>query len=518
VIIAALVGNARAQDAKEKPASLDGSVVNSVTGEPILRAHVTLRHLSAQGQKLYGALTGPDGKFSVTTMPAGTYMVTAERTGFAARPGDQSQFKLSPGEAKAEVKLKLVPTGSITGRVLDSEGEPIESVMVSAIMDGNTFSSSTTDEKGSFRLGGLIPEKYRLRAKPAPPPFPPDVRSDGTAEVHYRGTYYPNLPNESGAGRIEVTPGTDTPGIDIRLLRGPIVKVSGVVVGMPPKSENIAVMVNDTNSTDWGEMVKSDGKFQIWRLDPGRYRLRAEQFSNGRTPLQSAPVEIEVGEVNIDHVELRLIPAFDMQGQIEYDDEQAKPPALPSSPQPNDSRAAPRQLYVQNLEGGFGIDGATIGADGTFSLKSMEPDIYRVRPSWDGVYVKSMLVGQTLVDGSILDVSNGAAGQTLSVRLSSAVAQLSGTVRNGDTPAAGVQVVLVQNGPGRFGFDTVVNADASGHYIFPAVPPGKYRVLAAQTSVDSIIVNGKLSEEYEGQGEALEIAPKDQVTRDLKVH
>ena len=48
-----------------------------------------------------------------------------------------------------------------------------------------------TDPYGQFRMGSLPPGKYRLRAAPRALNLPPEIRSDGTTEIHYVTTYYP---------------------------------------------------------------------------------------------------------------------------------------------------------------------------------------------------------------------------------------------------------------------------------------------------------------------------------------
>ena len=65
-----LVSTAFPQD---KSASLEGTVTNSVTGEPLVRAHVMVRGSAAGKQVRYGAITDASGKFSITSLPAGAY-------------------------------------------------------------------------------------------------------------------------------------------------------------------------------------------------------------------------------------------------------------------------------------------------------------------------------------------------------------------------------------------------------------------------------------------------------------
>src|ERR1700722_19250081 len=64
-----------------EPASLSGAVTNSVTGAPVLRAHVSIRNSSGPEQR-YGAVTNGEGKFTMTHLSPGHYTVSVERAGF----------------------------------------------------------------------------------------------------------------------------------------------------------------------------------------------------------------------------------------------------------------------------------------------------------------------------------------------------------------------------------------------------------------------------------------------------
>src|SRR5580692_2505633 len=63
-------------------ATLSGAVTNSVTGLPVLRAHVSITLNSAVSQRQYGAITNGEGQFTITQLPPGHYTVSVERAGF----------------------------------------------------------------------------------------------------------------------------------------------------------------------------------------------------------------------------------------------------------------------------------------------------------------------------------------------------------------------------------------------------------------------------------------------------
>src|ERR1035437_7764622 len=71
-----------------KPASVAGTVTNSLTGAPLLRAHVSLRSMDnappqpgqPQGPQTFGALTNGEGKFTILQLQPGRYMVSLDRS------------------------------------------------------------------------------------------------------------------------------------------------------------------------------------------------------------------------------------------------------------------------------------------------------------------------------------------------------------------------------------------------------------------------------------------------------
>jgi hypothetical protein len=313
---ALLAQPAAPRPADEKPASIAGEVRDSVTGAPIARVHVVARRNVGNQVESYGALTADDGAFVISKIPVGTgagdFNIQLDRTGYVDVGSPASNLaRLLPGEQKTGMKLKLTPTGAITGRVTDSTGAPAEGVSVAAvtgILQERTVRTATTNDRGVFRLGGLAPGKYRVLARRQTKPFPPEIRTDGTAELHHSPTYHPGELDAKNAARVEVGPAADVTGVDIRLVRTPIVRVSGRVAGRPEGGQNTNVQLMRLGGGFGGNgaQVRPDGSFELWRVDPGKYTVVAQHFNNGEM-LRSAPVEIEVGENDLDNISLQLM-------------------------------------------------------------------------------------------------------------------------------------------------------------------------------------------------------------------
>jgi hypothetical protein len=151
--------------ASEKFASVEGMVINQLTGAPLPRVHVSLSNFDDGVHRDYGAMTNPDGTFSITGMPPITYGVVITRAGFANPRACCTSVTLRAGEHMRGLKLPLVPSGAIAGRVLGPDGEPAEDINV-FVSGKRGLQGSHTDEQGRFRIAGLLPGSYRLEASP----------------------------------------------------------------------------------------------------------------------------------------------------------------------------------------------------------------------------------------------------------------------------------------------------------------------------------------------------------------
>ena len=451
---------AMAQSGAGEFASVSGIVTNSVTGQPVLRAHVLVSPQNSAAEA-YGALTDAAGKFSVVRVPPGSYSVAVQRTGYI--PGGSAMLKLQAGDDKSDLRLSLMPSGWITGRVLESSGEPVEGASVQL---GGGFRSVKTDDKGQYRISGLTPGRYKLMARMPEGFFSEEVRVDGSADVHYAATYYPSSIDSQSASRVVVRAGAETAGIDIRLVRSPIVRVSGVVRGFPAGVRNVTVHLQSSNLSDRVAGVKADGKFEIAGVDPGHYFLSASTH-DPKQFLQTAPVELDVSQSDIADVELRVVAPFNISGVLRYEDELAKPPDLRSKP----------AVWLQRAGGSnLGrISPVEIGAEGSFAFESVAPGRYIVALSWQNGYVKSVQLGPTSMEGRILDLTYNTGAGALSVLVSSSFAEISGKV-DGAPDAAKRFVVVATPDPLEGSNPYYASLGTDGLYRLAGLPPGKYKL------------------------------------------
>jgi protocatechuate 3,4-dioxygenase beta subunit len=510
--------------APNEPAALEGTVIHSISGAPILRAHIALRG-SGPNPRSYGALTTAEGNFSITGVVPGTYQVSADRIGFfmPANPGGRTTIEvvLRGGEKKEELKFRLAPLGSISGRVVDADGEPVESgsVTIDSGPGSPPLIRDSTDDKGRFRLDGLKPGKYRVMAAVATAlPTLPEIRTDGTVEVRYAPTYYGGATEYKSAPRIEVGTGANVNGIEIRLVRMPMVRISGKVLGVPPEARNVGLTYSQIyNSRGGGGRPGKDGTFELWNVDPGKYFLTASWFI-GNQRVQTAPVDIELGQSNIDHVELRAVPHSDIPGQVVFEDDRARPQQRPENEQARPGSARVPTVELRTVDPGFYAEPAIsdVAADGSFRLTGVKSARFRVMLSWPSAYVKAVTLGSNQVEGNVLNLRQGAAGASLTVLVSSAFGSVSGKVVEGDAPVADARIALVRDDFVSLGDVTFATTDTAGAYTIANVRPGKYRIAVIEEN-DAAPRAGNL-DDYEDILVRLEVQPKEKLTKDLKRH
>ena len=189
VLLVALTGAAFAQQpARDSPAQpnsavrlpagrITGRVLASDNGRPVKRARVFITAAELPGGR--GMLTDDGGGFDFTELPAGRYTLTVSKTGFVSLSYGQRRplqagtpLQLADGEQLKGIQFQL-PRGSVIGgRVLDEDGDAMPGVMVRVMryqyQQGarslTPAGNAQTDDKGQYRVWGLMPGDYYVNA------------------------------------------------------------------------------------------------------------------------------------------------------------------------------------------------------------------------------------------------------------------------------------------------------------------------------------------------------------------
>jgi carboxypeptidase family protein len=526
-----------AEPAKEQPpASLEGQIVNAITGEPIKRANVLLFPTNQPRPDASSSMTTSDanGHFAMTNVAPGTYMLRAERTGYvsasygardATRPG--TAITLAPSQALKEIAFRLQPHAVVSGRILDEDGEPMANVQVQVLtpryMQGKKqlmpAGGGSTNDLGEYRVFGLAPGKYYVSAT---------YQSNGMGymavdrsanankmDEGYAPTYYPGSNDFSAAVAVPVAAGRPVTNIDMKLIRVRTVRVRGKVtnpLGSGPGRTMVMLAPRDTAGFNMfgrnlGAPQGRDGKFEIRGVTPGAYNLMAQYFDG--TTRYSSRIPVNVGNGNLEDVDVTLQPGLDVSGTVRIEGD-------------TESKLGSLNIILQPKEFGPMVGGGSsrIKDDGSFMLKNVSPDTYRAMVfGGQGVYTKSVYVGQQEAKNGEIMIPEGTP-PPITVVLSANGGQVSGQVKAEKEGAArGAMVVLVPSAEHREDqqYFKVTSLDQYGKFSLTAIPPGDYTLYAWDGADTGAWQDPEFLARYQNKGKSLSIKEKDSVTAEVEL-
>ncbi len=506
--------------------TLAGKAVNAVTGEPLKKTHVVLQGTTADNIGAGSSvMTGPDGTFVFKEVEAGTYRLSANRTGFApAAYGAKklstagTDLKLTAGQAMDDLVLRLQPQAVITGRITDADGEPVANVSVSLVrsfyrngqrtmMNAN---GAMTNDLGEYRIFGVPAGRYKLRAIPRENMF-----GDSGEPEEFAPTYYPGQPDMAAAASIDLQPGQNLRGVDMVVLRTATRRVRGTVVGPSGRADVIQVMASFRDPgvyfMERRNTIVRPGKPKFeFRLAPGAYNITAFFNDGGQTV--SGVAQVDVGDSDIDNVAIQLQPGGDVAGRLRIEGA-------------NDlSALAQNNVQVRLFQKDMtfimgGQPNGRAGDDGSFSLKSVgqQPMNVSVTGLPAGYYVKAINYGQQ--DAKANGLTYVGSNDVLEIVVSPNGATVQGVVHNhaGD-PVSGATVVLAPPPEQRAESQRfrVARTDQTGHFTLKGLEPNDYTVYAWEDIEPGQYMDPDVLKGAENHGKSLKLKESSQESLDLE--
>ena len=510
------------QTPSTKPGTLDGVVTNSVTGEPVKKALITLRCTKGFA---YQALSDGSGQFHFDKVDPGTYNIDANRDGFVGQQsGLRASYTVKPLTVAEEqhvqdVAVKLVPLATISGHVLDDGGEPIPHAGVRAMY--YTYQQgrkqlrprgfSTVNDLGEYELPDVPAGRYYLLVVPPNNTriYPPRTRSTLLHEG-YTQAYYPNATDIGQASTIETTPGAHVSNVDFRLRKTGVVHIRGKIVdasGQPARN----IIVRYAPQADFGNGISSfaslqpDGKFDLGNLIAGTYTILAtNQAENSALAVKAT---IQVSDHDEEAGTLALTPGPAVSGRITVDGAQP-------------DRFAP-QVFLRPL-GPYGPGShATPDSSGALEFQNVIPDTYYVDifTGSPGLYVKSIRFGDQDLSTGQIDLSRQSAGP-LNIVFGTDGGQLQGSVQSSNSdPVQGALVVLFPQGDFENRRDRLkqTRTDQNGAFQIKDVAPGEYKTFAWEEFDQNAIQNLEFRKAFDGRAASLTMGPNGKETVQLKL-
>jgi protocatechuate 3,4-dioxygenase beta subunit/uncharacterized protein (DUF2141 family) len=508
-----------AQEPPPPRPSVAGMVV-STAGVPVRKATVLLRAQDEAGIS-YTADSDANGRFAIYDVQPGSYAVSADRQGFESdtdgAPGaPPPKLKVEAGQSVTDVKIKLIPLGVITGRVLDDDGDPVRGAWVQAMAytyrsgkrQLNSVEQVMANDKGEFRIFGLIPGTFYLRALGVNGGRY-TVRGMGGAvsEGSPAPTFFPNTADGAHATPIDVSAGAQLRGFDIRLRREPHYSVRGKRPQVKQEGTQVMLQIvpmgGNDRSLNWS--VQQDNEtFEFTNLLPGSYVVVGRVDEDGKTSIGRQAVEIV--NADVDGVTLNLAPATEVTGVVRV--EGTAPKALENM----------RVTLQPETLAMFGQSSAEVKPDGSFVIPDVTPDVYEVNVvgSRLGAYVKSVRFGDAEALDERIDLTQGSGA--LTILLGTDVGEVEGSVKkaNGDA-AVRVRVTLIAYGNhlSRIDLSRSGFTDEEGKFHLRNVAPGEYRIFAWEDVPIGAPQDPDFRKPFEKQSVAVKMEPKGHETVEL---
>ena len=525
----------------EDKCSIEGTVINAQTGEPLKNAHLTLRPLAQPSGVPYGTSSDASGHYLIDDVDPGRYGFSSSRNRFVTQAyspkGDKhsSTITLSNGQHLKEVTFKMVPQGVIAGRILDGEGEPLAGVQVEVMRYmyqrgrrqlQQAGGGASTNDLGEFRIFGLAPGKYIVSAQDRSNSLNggPAERVVGSsqavqaAEEGYIQTYYPNTTNPESSSPFDVLPGAQIQGVNMTLTRSRTVRIKGrLLTGSTDRSlarrTSIMLMTRDGQGVMFGSprgmarVIDSNGTFEMRGVTPGSYWIMANLMDGNQRYTAGMPVD--VGSSNLEGIELRLEPPVELSGRVVLEENA-------------DLKGAPLTVTLETRRGPgtMGGGGGPVKDDMSFKITTT-PEQYDVNVFGlpEGFFLKSVRLGSQDVTQAGLDFTRGVPGDELTIVVNPNGAQIEGTVQNAKSEnAAGVMVTLIPDAEHRsqWRLYKIANTDQNGHFSMKGVPPGEYTIYGWEDIEQGAYQDPDYVKPHESAGQRVSIKQGDHRTLQLK--
>jgi hypothetical protein len=501
--------------ASQSNQTVSGTVVNSVTGEPIRRALVNLA-----GK--YIMLTDAEGQFEFRNVPQMSASMDATKPGFfneceISQGSFSASLNVRVSAENPPVVLKLIPEAVIFGRI-ESDGVPVEGLqvklMASHIVEGrrrwDPLGGDTTDDEGNFRIANLQSGTYYLVAGPN---WNPQMMSGG-----YPAMYYPGVSDISTASPLQISPGQQLQA-DINAKPVPTFSVSGVISGIPPTSGVLMEFLSSSGEATRfpGRVNPGTGQFRA-RVPLGTYTMRVQGNSqdgnmfSGEIPLE---VNRELQSVQLAVAPLSPIPVNihasspspavagrPRRSSLSFD---AVPPAtvrlIPATPSPQRS-----ENYARLQRGGTELQ---------WAISNLEPGKYFVDVSANGNrYVASVQCGNTDLLRDTLDVMAGSRLPAIEVEMRDDGASLSASIHSNGSSASGWVLVYSNDRPHN---TASLRVEANGVGSLRNLAPGEYYVLALHRIDGLEYANPEVLGEFLGRATRVTLDPAQELKENLEL-
>ena len=515
-LLAAGVAAAQQNQAEMQKASVSGVVRDATSGDPIAGYQVSTftnstwigdTILEGQGWQRVAATTDSAGRYTLTGLAPGSYRIMAND---ARNPSvGETRPVVLAGSNVDGIDFRVTMSGSISGRVVDENGDPVAKASLRLIareyflgaVGYYTAGFGTTDADGKYTMSRVPPGRsFLIQVEKRDPDLNLEALSETPANPKLRRKiparmWYPNSPAIEGGQPLILRSGEHREGMNIEMKMGPSLCIEGVTAGVNgPSKANLSIQPQGASgisatmgmffaapNTTTGE----DGKFRICDLTPGTYRLTAEIRGAAGGPSSGHLAQLVVlSDEDVKNVKLTSSPLETLTGQVVLD-----------GPQPDSPLHAQVEVWLTPMYRAPWIwekPGGKFDIPSEFKMENVLLDDYSVRSlvSTPGLYVKAVTYAGRDVTYEPLNLATAMKGTALRVEIGRDGAQLSAKVTDKDgNPVTDARILVIPADAVSEGVMAarLVNGrtDQTGNYTSQTLEPGKYLVAACGETVDA---------------------------------
>src|SRR5215217_9260929 len=329
------------------------------------------------------ATTDQDGLYRVTNVAPGSYDVLPSAPAYVmahAKTSKNQNVLVGEDEDVENIDFALMRGGVVTGRVTDGEGRPViqQQVSIYAVDAINQLSQqrpdfpvsgASTDDRGIYRVYGLVPGPYKVAAGRGEDGSSP---SFGSTRIIYKQVFHPDVGEQGKATVIEVSEGSEATNVDITLGRSiQTFSASGRFVdaetGLPVPNLRVGTQRGSGQRVEYVNTLattNAQGDFIIEGLIPAKYGIYL--FPNQSAGMRAEAVSFDIIDQDVSGLTVKLIKGASVSGVVVLETEDKA--AL--------QRFSQLQLraFVMSPSGGGGLGASSaspISPDGSFSLRGL---------------------------------------------------------------------------------------------------------------------------------------------------
>jgi hypothetical protein len=454
--------------------SVEGTVVDLQTGRPLPGVQVTLEQTLV--------VTDGGGRFVLQGVPAGAHMLSFARSGYV-RAGIVAESQ------NRNLVVGMTRAGSVSGRITDERGEPIEGIEVQLVR--RTFDehgteglaenySARTNDLGDYRLYWVTPGTYYVTARLKDSENPPE-NSNAPVRSNYLTSFYPGVNDATNAARLNVVAGAELNGMNWSVRASAKAKglsISGRVIDSRTGAgggSSVSLIKLTPFGTDTNESgTDGDGLFRFTEVDPGTYWLRAvsRNVDPGSNSRASTQAQISLSDRDIDGITVTMTSGITISGRITLEGPFAN--ATPES----------LGIALQPVVGPIALPlppPSKPKPDGTFTIDSLLPGPYRLEITSlpQEYFLREVRMGPADFLGLPVMITESP-GAPLQIVANSSAGELDGIVLNGTRQAIpGIETVLIPDRQrDRRELYLKTKTDREGRFSFRGIPPGNYKIFA----------------------------------------